>query len=347
MNFLSKNISSLLVIITNRLEVFFVLTDFEFQLDNFLLYCNSKNLSNRTIQAYEQALLLFIQFLNEHYNITEVEKVNSGHIRQYLDHLGKRGKYTVVVDDTKKYINKPEQRNDYAKPLSSTTKANYLRNIKVFFNWLYAEGEIPKNPVANIEMIKPKRKAKQVLSPLDLKRISNSFPKTVFYGHRNYVIFKFLLDTGARIGETLEIKDSDIDIRHRVVTLRITKGGNERNVYMSRKMVSELKNWLNYKDRWVNTDYTFPTKRGTKLTVHSYEKQLKDTGKQVDIDISPHMLRNQFARYYILNGGDWFSLSKILGHKDVKTTMNAYMDLSNEDIQKQHLKFSPLNEIDI
>lgn len=327
--------------------MFFLLTNFEFHLDSFLLYCTSKNLSKKTLQSYEQALMLFSQFLDEQYSITEVDKVKTGHIRQYLDNLGKRGKYTVVIDETKKHINKPDKRNDYAKPLSSTTKANYLRNIKVFFNWLFKEGEIPKNPVKKIEMIQPKRKAKRALSPMELKRISNIFPKTVFHGYRNYVIFKFLLDTGARIGETLEIKDSDIDLNFKVVTLRDTKGGDERNVYMSQKMLSEMKNWLNYKDRWVNTDYTFPTKSGTKLTVSSYEKQLTSIGNQVGIDISPHQLRNQFARYYILNGGDWFSLSKILGHADVKTTMDAYMDLTNEDIQKQHMKFSPLNEINI
>ncbi|ADL08054.1 tyrosine-type recombinase/integrase [Thermosediminibacter oceani] len=323
------------------------MTDIEFQIENFLLYCNAKNLSKRTIGSYEQSLRLFAQFLKEKYGIEEVSKVNTGHIRQYLDYLGKRGKYTVIIDETKKEINNPENRQDFGQPLSTTTKANYLRNLKVFFNWLYGEGEIPKNPVAKIEQIKPQRKVKKPLSEQDLKRIANCFVKSTFTGYRNYVIFKFLLDTGARIQETLSLTHNDIDLKFRVVTLRNTKNKQERKVYLSPKMLQEMKNWLKYKERYVSSDLIFPTKRGTPLTVHSYEKQLRDAGKLVGIDISPHMLRNQFARYYILNGGNFPMLSKLLGHSDVKVTMDAYMDLLDEDIKKDYMQHSPLNHFDL
>lgn len=37
---------------------------------------------------------------------------------------------------------------------------NYIRNIKVFFNWLTSENEIRKNPVEIIEQIKTERRKK-------------------------------------------------------------------------------------------------------------------------------------------------------------------------------------------
>jgi integrase/recombinase XerD len=36
--------------------VFFVLTEFELQLDNFMLYCSSKNLLTKTLKSYNQTL---------------------------------------------------------------------------------------------------------------------------------------------------------------------------------------------------------------------------------------------------------------------------------------------------
>lgn len=35
------------------------MNEFEYQLDNFMLYCDSKNLSRKTLASYEQTLRLF------------------------------------------------------------------------------------------------------------------------------------------------------------------------------------------------------------------------------------------------------------------------------------------------
>ncbi len=35
------------------------MTDYEFQVDGFMLYCTSKNLSRKTLASYEQSLKLF------------------------------------------------------------------------------------------------------------------------------------------------------------------------------------------------------------------------------------------------------------------------------------------------
>jgi integrase/recombinase XerD len=63
------------------------MTDLEFQLDNFMLYCSSKNLSRKTLASYEQTLKLFAKYLKDSFQIEEVKKVQSGHIRQYIKYL--------------------------------------------------------------------------------------------------------------------------------------------------------------------------------------------------------------------------------------------------------------------
>jgi integrase/recombinase XerD len=55
----------------------------------------------------------------------------------------------------------------------------------------------------------------------------------------------------------------------------------------------------------------------------------------------PHMLRHTFGRLYVMNGGDIFSLQRIMGHADVATT-RRYVEMDLRDVQLQHGRFSPV-----
>ena len=57
---------------------------------------------------------------------------------------------------------------------------------------------------------------------------------------------------------------------------------------------------------------------------------------------SPHTFRHTFARNYLLNGGDIFSLQKILGHTSL-ASVRAYLNLFAVDIKAQHRRFSPVD----
>jgi integrase/recombinase XerD len=134
------------------------LTELEFFLEDFLIYCQSKNLAPKTLSPYEQSLKLFIVFLKNEHGIDDPKYVKAGHIRQYVKYVQERGKYTVVGNDKSRRIN--QNRTDYKKTVSNVTINNYLRNIKVFFNWLASESEIRKNPVDSIEQLKTERREK-------------------------------------------------------------------------------------------------------------------------------------------------------------------------------------------
>ena len=83
----------------------------------------------------------------------------------------------------------------------------------------------------------------------------------------------------------------------------------------------------------------WPTTRGIQLEVRNYERALREADARADVDIHPHQLRNNFAKYYILNGGDWFMLSRIVGHSSVEVTQKAYLDFMDEEVGQKN---SPL-----
>ncbi|QRG67717.1 tyrosine-type recombinase/integrase [Brevibacillus choshinensis] len=94
-------------------------------------------------------------------------------------------------------------------------------------------------------------------------------------------------------------------------------------------------------------EYIFLTAFGDPLTPNIFSRRLKQyamKGKISGIRVSPHTFRHTFAKYYILNGGDPFSLQNILGHSTMDM-VRKYVQMYSEDVKIQHNKFSPLKRL--
>ena len=107
---------------------------YQYDVETFMCACDRKGLAAKTMKSYEQTLRLFGQLLSVR-EIERTEEVKRVHIESYIDYLQKRGKYKVCAIDAPANSNNPENRSDYAKKISPTTINNYMRNMKVFFNW--------------------------------------------------------------------------------------------------------------------------------------------------------------------------------------------------------------------
>lgn len=324
------------------------MTEIDLQIDSFMLYCDSKHLSKKTLSSYEQTLKLFVLYLKDEFKIEDISKVKSAHIRHYIKYLRERGKYTVVSKEQSKKVNHPDHRHDFNKQISDTTIANYLRNIKVFFNFLYTEREIKVNPVENIENIKPNRKKKALLTPDELRKVLDTFDLTVFHSYRTWMMVRLILDTGIRATECCNLRPDNIDFRNKSILIENPKNHQERYVYFGFKMSTDLKRWMQYRDRYSESLFLFPTIRGTQLDVRNFERSVKQAGNKVGVNIHPHLLRNNFAKYYLIEGnGDFATLSRILGHQSIETTMKAYLDFTTDEVGRKYQKHSPLSNLNL
>jgi len=61
---------------------------------------------------------------------------------------------------------------------------------------------------------------------------------------------------------------------------------------------------------------------------------------------SPHTLRHTFAKMYLMEGGDIFSLQKILGHSSLEM-VKVYLNLTSSDVSQQHRRFSPMDNMGV
>ena len=200
--------------------------------------------------------------------------------------------------------------------MSVATVNNYTRNIRVYFNYMYDNRLLKVNPVRKIKPVKTPRKVKDYLDDNQINALFKAFDLSRFHEYRDYVISQLLFDTGMRIGECLLIKDiSDINFAERTVFLPAnnTKGKKDRYVFFSQEMANELRRWLQYRDRYKNSEYLFCTIKGKNLEIGSFESNFTNYAKRIGKkETSPHVLRNNFAKRFLMEGGNIYTLSQIL-----------------------------------
>ncbi|HJN14679.1 MAG TPA: tyrosine-type recombinase/integrase [Armatimonadota bacterium] len=92
--------------------------------------------------------------------------------------------------------------------------------------------------------------------------------------------------------------------------------------------------------------WLFPNNIGGKLCSKTVQQMVKRYGVAAGIDpakvrISPHTLRHTYAVTFARNGGDAFTLQKILGHSSLDTT-RRYCELADEDVMRRQRELSPV-----
>lgn len=138
----------------------------------------------------------------------------------------------------------------------------------------------------------------------------------------------FLL-TGMRRGELLKLEWRDVDFARKNITIRPTsdKKRRGRSIPMHSALVTILKNLPRRSKR-----YVFANGEGSQLR-HLW-RTLNRTCLRAKIKpVSVHELRDTAATHLIEKGANVFSVQKILGHADLKSTMK-YVHLDGRHLQK-------------
>lgn len=320
-------------------------TEFFYQIEDYMVYCRTKGLSVKTIKSYEQSLRLFARYCEDKHKIESAQKVTKKVVVEYLAYIRDRGKYTVVAEELSRKSNNPQVRTDLGKRVSVCTINNYLRCIKAFYTYCMDFQITKKNPTDTLKAMPNKRKAKDFITDTQFKMLLRVFNLSAYVEYRDYVITNILMDTGMRITECLLIKVEDIDLAKRAIYLPAenTKGKKSRMVYFSNEMNLLIKRWLKYKDIYTNSEYLFTTGEGNPFKNSVFESNFRKYCKRIELsNVSPHTLRNNFAKRFLMNGGNIFTLSQILGHSSVTVTEQAYLDLTDDDIRQGYQNFSPL-----
>jgi len=236
------------------------------------------------------------------------------------------------------------------KPLSSSTVQGYVRTLKVFFSWLLREEYIESNPMTKIPVPKATTKVTNTFSQEQIARLIAVYQGYNGSGCRNLTILLLLLDSGIRVSELVGIDLDDIGLAEGTIKIIRAKGNKERLVPIGSLVQRTLWKYINhYRPRPMTDRVTrlFLSEEGLPLTRSGIQQMLRRSGKRAGITgvrCSPHTFRHTFAKNYLLNGGDIFSLQKILGHSSL-ASVRLYLNLFSGDVKKQHQRFSPVDNM--
>lgn len=285
---------------------------------DFLLTMQStKNLSDKTILAYQSDLSDFCRFLNCSY-------IQEDTIIRYVQFLSDR-------------------------KLKDTTITRKLIVLKMFFDYLYQGHYITQNYFLSYKF--KFRKEKQLPKTLTVKEIIklvNHLNKQVesaetdfskWKSSRNLALIDILVSTGIRVAEASAISISDIAISERVILIH-GKGRKQRLIYISCPQTwKNLIHWIKTRNAIKpQSDKLFLNRYGDPISIHGIEYIFKSTIASCDVNskATPHYLRHTFATNLLANGADLRSVQEILGHSSVSTT-EIYTEVTVER-KKQVLK---------
>jgi len=178
-----------------------------------------------------------------------------------------------------------------------------------------------------------------------LSTIDTSSPE----GYRNYAIILTLLDTALRVSELTTVRTEDLWLDEGLLKV-MGKGSKERHIPIGAEVQRVLWRYINrYRPQPLNPkfDFLFLTKDGKKLTKGRIEIMISSYGKKAGITgvrVSPHTFRHTAAVGFLRNGGDVFSLQRLLGHSSLEMTRH-YCELADVDVKRAHMTASPVDNL--
>lgn len=202
---------------------------------------------------------------------------------------------------------------------SNSTLDNMRRNLSSFFSWLEEEDYILKNPVRRIHKIRMASIIKKTITDENIEIIRDGC-KTL----RDLAMIDLFYTTGMRVGELVNLNIDDIDFQERICIV-YGKGAKERRVYFDAETKVHLQNYIN--SRVDNNDALFVSllKPHRRIKINGVEIRIRELGRRLGInEVFPHKFRRTMATRAIDKGMPIEQVQKLLGHKQIDTTMGYY-----------------------
>ncbi len=168
--------------------------------------------------------------------------------------------------------------------------------------------------------------------------------KKILQAHQNIkhrAMLSLIYACGLRKGELLNLKIEDIDSKRGLLRVNQGKGGKDRVVPISEKMIGLLREYYLYEKP---KEYLFEGARiGQQYSGKSLENVLNQAVKKAGIPERPtlHWLRHSYATHLLESGTDLRYIQELLGHRSSKTT-EIYTHVSTKSLQNIKSPFDDL-----
>jgi len=280
----------------------------EAHVTQYLLYLHRRNCRPNTIRSNGSSIILFLTFLTS---------------------IGRNHLEAITHEDFSAFIEREQDRG--LKPHSISTR---LRALNAFFHFLIEREVIHPNVLKRKMRIKVPDSLPRAIDPEDIKQLLSVIKKP-----RDRAMIVLLLRTGMRIGEVLDSRVENVNIREkRIEIFEAQKNRLGRVVYISDDAEVALQTWL----KWRNSEehYLFYGPRGRPLCYEAaramFHKYLDNAGLS-HRRYTLHCLRHTFASELLNAGMRLECLQQLLGHNSIEMT-RRYARLTDNTRKEEYFR---------
>jgi len=257
-----------------------------------------RNYSHRTAKTYVRIVRDFAEYFHQ-----PPDKLGPEQIRQYQAHLFQ------------------------AKKLAPATVSQYVSALRFLFVKTLRRHFLAEY----IPFPKSRKRLPTVLSPEEVTRLIDAACNLY---HRTLLVT--LYSTAARRAELCQLKVQDIDSQRMMIRINQGKGGRDREVPLSPKLLETLRVYF----RWMQpATFLFPgTVKGVRadvpITPNVVWLACRQAAQRAGITkrLSPHSLRHSCASHLLEAGADLRTIQVLLGHSRLEHTL-IYLHLSPKHLQ--------------
>ena len=284
--------------------------DTHFQ-DYLIMLRVERNLSPRTLEAYQRDLKHYLSFIVDK-DIISLSNISQMHIREYIRSLNEKG-------------------------LAASSIARIFSSIRSYHKFLSAENYVNENPTLILTSPKAPKKLPHVLMEEEISAIINAVVETFQYAKRDKAIIEMLYSCGLRVSELCALSLNNLYLNDDMIRI-MGKGSKERLLPVGGRAKNFLNDYLIHCRPGIQKDKgsssVFLSRNGNALTRAMINNILRKWSQVAGISksVSPHTLRHSFATHLLEGGADLRFVQALLGHSDISTTQ-IYTHLD-----KHHLK---------
>ena len=295
-------------------------------IEGYMLSIYARHLSERTIESYEVVLRRFGEFLATDPPLADI---TPDMVRGFLASFTTQSKKTVL---------------------------NYHIVLSSLWTWALGEQLVETHVVHAVEAPKPEQREIQPFDEDEVRAMFNSLAKSRTYtrpgkmlsdhslrtADRNRAILLLMLDTGIRATELCELTVKDVDQKNNRAFV-MGKGSKERTLPFSARTGQALWRYFATLQERRQDDPAFVTVYNRQFDRKQLRKLVVNIGNRAGVaGAHPHRFRHTFAIQYLRNGGDPYTLQRMLGHSTLEM-VRIYLQLSQVDMDTAHRRASPVD----
>ncbi len=277
--------------------------------EQYLLRLYRKNCRPNTLDRNHTAIKLFLMFIRDQHGITHPDQVTRQIIEAFIEHEQDRG----------------------LKPVSVSGR---LISIYAFLGFMVENGVVRPDVLRKKVRVKVPEALPRAIDPEDIKALLAAIDHI-----RDRAMILMLLRTGMRIGELLDLKIPEINLKEKKVLIyEAQKTRVGRVVYFSDDGKDALTSWL--RARNPKKEFVFYAMGKNRLGYAGarvrFKKYIENAGLSAQ-GYTIHCLRHTFASELLNAGMRLECLQHLLGHTSLEVT-RRYARLTDKTREEEYFR---------